>query len=354
LTGSWHNNAKQSKPRMTLPHILVVSLGGTITMTASAAGGITPTLTADQLLSSVPQLSSVASLEALTRFSLPGASLSIQNLAEVAVLLKERFAAGIDGAVVVQGTDTIEDTAFVLDLLTDGTRPVVVTGAMRGPQAPGADGPANILAAVTAAADQRLAGLGAVVVLNDEIHAARWVQKSHTALTSAFTSPGTGCIGIVSEGRVELMMTPRRDISPLPSLLHNDSRVAMVSLGLGEDGRLLPALKELGYAGAVIEGMGAGHVPAAAVAAVAQLVTQMPVVLCTRVRGGRVFTKTYGFAGSEMDLIAKGAIPCGHLSAGKARLLLTLLLCSGSGASAERIRQAFQTDGCPSNPAPQD
>lgn len=339
-------------PRM-LPRILVVSLGGTITMTASASGGITPTLTAEQLVASVPQLSSVASLEALTRFSLPGASLSIQNLAEVATLLKDRFAAGFDGAVVVQGTDTIEDTAFVLDLLTDGTHPVVVTGAMRGPQAAGADGPANILAAVTVAADPRLARLGVVVVLNDEIHSARWAQKSHTGLTSAFTSPGTGCIGMVSEGRVELMMTPQRDIAPIQGTLQHDRRVAMVSLGLDEDGRLLPVLAELGYSGAVVEGMGAGHVPAGAAEAVARLAAEMPVVLCTRVRAGRVFTQTYGFPGSEMDLIAKGAIPCGHLSAGKARLLLTLLL--RSGASTDNIRQAFQPRGTtPATASPKD
>lgn len=338
-------------PRI-LPRVVVVSLGGTITMTASAAGGITPTLTAEHLVASVPQLSSVASLEALTRFSLPGASLSIQNLADVAALLKERFAAGFDGAVVVQGTDTIEDTAFVLDLLTGGTHPVVVTGAMRGPQAAGADGPANILAAVTAAADGRLAGLGVVVVLNDEIHAARWVQKSHTALTSAFTSPGTGCIGIVSEGRVELMVTPQRDIAPISAPLQHDRRIALVLLGLEEDGRLLPTLAGLGYSGAVIEGMGAGHVPAAAAEAVAKLATEMPVVLCTRVRAGRVFTKTYGFPGSEMDLIAKGVIPCGHLSAGKARLLLTLLL--RTGASTEDIRRAFGPQAGSSHPTSQD
>lgn len=327
---------------MSLPHILVVSLGGTITMTASGSGGIAPTLTADQLIASVPQLASVATLEAVTRFSLPGASLSIQNLADIATLLQEKFAAGCDGAVVVQGTDTIEDTAFVLDLLTAATHPVVVTGAMRGSQAAGADGPANILAAVRAAADTRLTNLGVVVVLNDEIHAARWVQKSHTALTSAFTSPGTGCIGIVSEGQVELMMTPQRDSAHVNAPLLQDSRVAMVSLGLGEDGRLLGTLAGLGYTGAVIEGMGAGHVPAAAADAVAHLATKMPVVLCTRVRGGRVFTKTYSFPGSEMDLIAKSVIPCGHLSAGKARLLLTLLL--SSRASTDSIRQAFHAE----------
>ncbi|WP_408596388.1 asparaginase [Limnohabitans sp.] len=324
---------------MSAPRILIVSLGGTITMTRSDAGGITPTLTADKLIDSVPQLAGVATLEAITQFSMPGASLSIRNLADVAELLNQRLQGDIDGAVVVQGTDTIEDTAFVLDLLVRSPRPVVVTGAMRGPQAAGADGPANILSAVTVAADARLRGMGVVVVLNDEIHSARWAQKSHTALTSAFTSPGTGCMGFVAEGRVELMMTPQRHIAPIQGPLAHEHAVAQVSLGLGEDARMLPTLQGLGYSGAVIEGMGAGHVPAASVGAVVELMQQMPVVLCTRVRGGRVFTQTYGFAGSEMDLMAKGIIPCGHLSASKARLLLSLLLATGT--SPDGIRQAF-------------
>ena len=321
---------------MSQPRILIVSLGGTITMTRSEAGGITPTLTADKLVESVPQLAGVATLEAVTQFSMPGASLSIRNLGEVADLLNQRLQGDFDGAVVVQGTDTIEDTAFVLDLLVRSTRPVVVTGAMRGPQAAGADGPANILSAVTVAADARMSGLGVVVVLNDEIHSARWVQKSHTSLTSAFTSPGTGCMGFVAEGRVTLMMTPQRDISPVHGTLGHDLAVALVSLGLGEDGRMLPMLKDLGYSAVVIEGMGAGHVPAATVGAIESLVSQMPVVLCTRVRGGRVFTQTYGFAGSEMDLIAKGVIPCGHLSASKVRLLLGVLLSTGATPNAIR------------------
>jgi L-asparaginase len=107
---------------------------------------------------------------------------------------------------------------------------------------------------------------------------------------------------------------------------------------------MLPTLQGLGYSGAVIEGMGAGHVPAATMAAIEALVPQMPVVLCTRVRGGRVFTQTYGFVGSEMDLIAKGVIPCGHLSASKVRLLLSLLLATG--ATPDGIREAFQASTC--------
>lgn len=329
------------------PRVLVVSLGGTITMTASGDGGIRPTLNAEQLLAAEPRLARVAELEAITPMSLPGASLSLQQLCQVAALLRERLSAtgAPQGAVVVQGTDTIEDTAFLLDLLaTQGGSPIVVTGAMRGPQAPGADGPANLLAAVTVAADPRIRGLGAVVVLNDEIHVARWVQKAHTSLPSAFESPGTGRIGVVAEGRVQLFARPERIVLPLAgtAALTGGSpiaAVAQVALGLGEDGRMLAHLPALGYEGAVIEGMGAGHVPGACAEAIERLAGRMPVVLCTRVRGGRVFTGTYGFAGSEMDLLARGVIAGGHSSAAKARLLLALLVTAGADRSA--IGQVF-------------
>jgi L-asparaginase len=324
------------------PKILIVSLGGTITMTVSTEGGITPTLTAENLIDSVPQLANVASLEATTRFSLPGASLSQEQLVEVACLLRQKFSEDFDGAVVVQGTDTIEDTAFVLDLLVGTDKPVVVTGAMRGPQSPGADGPANLLSAVTVASNGSMRGLGVCVVLNDEIHAARWVQKSHSAFPSAFESPGTGRIGVVTEGRVELFMTPKRSLPlvDLSRLSVDIPKVAQVSLGLGEDGRILLALKNLGYSGAIVEGMGAGHIPASAVGAVSSLITHMPVVLCSRVRSGRVFSQTYGFSGSEIDLLKRGVLSGGHLNASKARHLLALLL--GSQVTEDNLAASFE------------
>jgi L-asparaginase len=328
---------------MGLPTVLVVSLGGTITMTAASGGTLVPTLQAEDLVASVPALREVAQLRTHSLSGLPGASLTIAGLLELAALLRRAFADGIDGAVVIQGTDTIEDTAFVLDVLIGQERPVVVTGAMRGPQTPGADGPANLLAAVRVAAHPGVCGAGVLVVMNDEVHAARHVQKSHTALPSAFTSPGSGPIGLVCEGAVQLWMQPRRPRAFLDLTRMRPAHVAQVPLGLGEDGRVLARLLESGYEGAVIEGMGAGHVPQAAVATIARLIEQMPVVLGTRVRGGPVFTGTYGFPGSETDLIARGAIPCGQLTASKSRLLLSLLL--GSGLDRAAIRTAFLSPG---------
>ncbi|MBS0558545.1 MAG: asparaginase [Proteobacteria bacterium] len=308
-----------------IPRLLVLSLGGTITMVPQASGGIVPVLGAADLIASIPALAGLAEIETESPARVPSASLDPATMAGVAIRIHAAFAAGFDGAVVIQGTDTIEESAFLLDLLVNGDRPVVVTGAMRGAEAAGADGPANLFAAVRVAASEEACGLGALVVLNDEIHAARLVQKGHTALPSAFRSPLAGPVGAVVEGRPRIWARPPR-MPRFPAALGAPPPVALIRWAMGEDGRLLGALAGLGYAGAVIEGMGAGHVPAAAVDAVAALARQMPVVLASRCDTGPVFTRTYGYAGGEIDLIRRGAVPGGMLSGPKARLLLGLAL----------------------------
>jgi L-asparaginase len=315
-------------PPVKRPRILVVSLGGTITMTRGASGGMTPTLSAAELLGAVAGLDEVAAVETASPMTLPSASLTIDDVLGVAALIDQRLSEGLDGVVLIQGTDTIEETAFLLDLVVGSDRPVVVTGAMRGPQAPGADGPANILAATIVAAAPQAAGLGTLVVLNDEIHAARFVQKSHTALPSAFTSSPSGPLGLVAEGRLRLDARVPRGPSPIAYDVGAgvDAPVALIRMSLGDDGRMLRMIGELGYRGLVIEGMGAGHVPASVVPLVSDLAATMPVVLASRVHAGPAFTSTYGFSGSEMDLLGRGVIPAGSLRGLKARLLLSLLL----------------------------
>ena len=167
------------------PRLLVISLGGTITMTPGSDSGILPTLGAAELLASIPMLAEITEIEAESPLRVASASLTIPDLIAVARRIEAAFAAGADGAVLIQGTDTIEESAFILDLLVASDRPVVVTGAMRGADSPGADGPANLLAAVHVAAAPEARGLGTLVVLNYDIHAARFVQKAHTALPSA-------------------------------------------------------------------------------------------------------------------------------------------------------------------------
>jgi len=317
---------------MKRPRLLFLSLGGTITMVPSEAGGIAPKLGAAELVASVPELGEVAEIEAHSPYRLPSPSLGPDHLVEVAKRIEDGFAAGFDGAVVIQGTDTLEESAFLLDLLVADDKPVVVTGAMRGADAPGADGPANLLAAARVAASPEARGLGTLAVLNYDIHAARFVQKSHTALPSAFASPLSGPIGVVAEGRPRIYSRVPR-ITGLPSYGGPPRPVALLKWAMGDDGRLLGTLPGLGYAGAVIEGMGAGHVPAEAAALLGELALRMPVVLATRSMTGPVFTKTYGYAGSEIDLLGRGLIPAGFLSGLKARLLLGLALRAGGGQS---------------------
>jgi L-asparaginase len=327
---------------MARPRILILSLGGTITMLPAAAGGIVPTLGAAELVAAVPRLADVAEVEARSLFRLPSPSLSPGNLVEVARQIEEAFAQGVAGAVVVQGTDTIEESAFLLDLLLPGDQPVVVTGAMRGPDAPGADGPANLLAAVSTAASPEARGLGALVVLNYDIHAARFVRKAHTARPSAFASPMMGPIGVVAEGRPRIHARLPR-LAGQPSYGGPPSPVALLHWAMGEDGRMLEALPRLGYAGAVIEGMGAGHVPAEVAPLLGELAARIPVVLASRCLAGPVFTNTYGYPGGEIDLLGRGLISAGFLSGLKARLLLGLALRNGHGqASAAAAFQPYQ------------
>lgn len=310
---------------MTKPRLLVLSLGGTITMVPSNSGGIEPKLGAAELVASVPALAEVADIQERSPFRLPSPSLTPANLVDVAQMIEAGFASGFDGAVVIQGTDTIEEAAFILDLLVGGEKPVVVTGAMRGADAPGADGPANLLAAARVAAAPEARGLGTLAVLNYDIHAARFVQKSHTTLPSAFSSPLVGPLGAVAEGRPRFFVR----VSRAPSLPASDgppAPVALVKWAMGEDGRMLSALPGLGYAGVVVEGMGAGHVPAAAAPILGDLAAKVPVVLASRAMTGPVFSRTYGYPGSEIDLIARNVMPAGYLSGLKARLLLGLVL----------------------------
>lgn len=320
--------------RSATPRLLFLSLGGTITMVPSEGGGIAPKLGAEELVASVPALGEVASIEARSPFRLPSPSLSAANLVEVAAAVEKAFSReGFDGAVVIQGTDTIEESAFLLDALVAGDRPVVITGAMRGADAPGADGPANLLSAAIVAASPKARGLGTLAVLNYDIHAARFVQKSHTTLPSAFESPLVGALGVVAERRARFFVRVERNPC-LPIALGPPAPVALIKIGMGSDGRLFDRIPDAGFAGLVIEGMGAGHVPAEVAPVLGELAKRIPVVLASRSMTGPVFTRTYGYPGGEIDLVDRGLIPAGYLSGLKARLLLGLALRGGADRAA--------------------
>src|SRR5499427_2377744 len=308
-------------------------------MTQAPGGGVSPALSPPELLAAVPGLDSIAAELRIVDFRRkPGASLSFGDLFELATAINGALDSGCQGVVVIQGTDTIEEVAYVLDLLLDTDAPVVVTGAMRNPTMAGADGPANILAAMRVAISPGARGLGCLVVLADQIHAARWVQKTHTASPAAFASPGHGPLGEVVEGRVSLPVALRHR-SPA---LHPDParrvRVGVATVVLGDDGSVAEAAGECAD-GLVIAALGVGHVPAGMAPVLGRLADRIPVVLASRIGAGPVHDRTYGYPGSERDLLSRGLISAGALAPVKARVLLHLLLASG--ADETWIREAF-------------
>ncbi|HEX5701562.1 MAG TPA: asparaginase [Rubrobacter sp.] len=324
---------------MGLPRVTVFSMGGTISSVDSGGKGVEPTLTGEALVSDVPQIAGVAEVSVESFRQASSGELKVEDLVELAAEISARIDGGAAGAVVTQGTDTIEETSFVLDLLVDREAPVVVTGAMRNPTLPGADGPANLLAAIQVAVSGTARGLGTVVVLNDEIHLARFVRKTHTSNPATFRSDPVGPVGWVSEGVPRVVLRPVGAHKVDLSGDAEDHPVALYHVVLGDDGRLLPELEEEGYAGLVVEAMGGGHVPSLMAETLEDLASRMPVVLASRTGGGEVLRSTYGFVGSEIDLLDRGLIYASHLDGRKARLLLTLLL--RSGASREEISETF-------------
>lgn len=313
------------------PRVEIIALGGTIACTPDdklGAAGVAPSLTAADLVSAVPALSDLARLGARNLANLPSTEIGLPLLCDLAAAVRAHEAEGVAGVAITQGTDTIEETSFVLDLLHTGHIPVVVTGAMRNPSLPGADGPANLCAAVTCAADPTCRDLGVLVAFDDTVHSAAWVQKRDTSHTGAFWSPAP--LGWVAEGKVALYARPprRAAIDPKPG-----AEVAFVPIlkpGLSDDPRLVAAALAAGAGGLVLDLAGGGHVSTGWLAALESAAARVPVVFASRTRGGRVLSQTYRQPGGEIDLLRRGLTSAGDLDALKARLVLLLLLMTGA------------------------
>lgn len=323
--------------------VAVLALGGTIAMATRSeggAGGVIPTLTADALVDAVPDLAGIATIRAQSFRQLPSVQLSYDDLDALADTIRNLAGAGCRGVVVTQGTDTIEETAFILDCVLDLEMPVVVTGAMRNPTEAGADGPANLLAAVRVALADDARGMGCLVVFNDEIHAARFVRKTHTSRPDTFASPTCGRIGWLTEDRVRVGVRPPRVPAVQGPVQRHDVHVALAKIALGDRGEQVRALCDAGFDGLVVEATGGGHVPQEVADALERAARQMPVVLASRTGSGEVLKHTYGFSGSEIDLLRRGLLRAGWLDGLKAKALLTLLLRRDQYAR-EPLMQAF-------------
>lgn len=327
---------------MARPLVAAASLGGTITMTSDSVDGqgARPSLTAERLIGAIPSLADITELRTTTLNTLPGASLTFDHVLRALDWARSEVHAGANGAVVIQGTDTIEETAYLLDLYWDDPAPLVVTGAMRSAQTPGADGPANLIASVRVACAENSRRRGVLVVLNDEIHAARRARKIRASGPDAFASPSFGPVGYVDEGKpVYGAAAADGGTLHLPELF-TTPRIALLETFLGDAGEIIDAICDAGtFHGIVLAGFGVGHASSALADAVEKAAGTLPVVLATRTGAGSVHRNSYSFDGSESDLIKRGAISAGWLDARKSRILLACLVASG--ASESDIRAQF-------------
>ena len=315
-----------------MARVAVVFTGGTISMRHDAgAGGNVPTLLGDELLASVPGLARIAEIEPIDWGLVPASHLSFDQVLEIGRIVADRLAQPeIDGVVVVQGTDVMDETAFAWDLLPLPAKPVVVVGAMRSASQDAYDGPENLRNAVAAAAEPLLAEQGVVVAMAGELHGADDVRKTHTHAHATFQSPNAGRLGIVADGRVTLLRrrtpvrlqrTPERAGLPVPIL------------GFAVDSA--PSLGELAPVGLVVAAAGGGNTAPAYLDLARPLIDAgLPVVLTTRCPSGRV-TPGYAFPGGSSQWWEAGAIFSGTLDALKARVLVALGI--GAGASVDEI-----------------
>lgn len=316
-----------------MARIAVVFTGGTISMRHDpVAGGNVPVLGGEALLATVPGLRDIADLVPIDHGLTPASHFTFDTLFGISGVVATALARDdVDGAVVVQGTDTIEETSFFLDLLHRGPKPIVVTGAMRSASAPDYDGPANLTAAVTVAASSavRDADVGVVVVLDGTIEPADDVTKTHASSFDTLRALNRGSLGqVVKDGVVISARGPRRWVGAERAA----ERVYLVTATVATDGSPIAALHAAGADGFVVAATGAGNTsPALLAAAEAAIVDRIPVVHATRCPAGAA-SAGYAFPGGGAMWLRAGAIPAGHLTGPKARIALAL----GLGAGLDR------------------
>ena len=310
--------------------VAVVFTGGTIsTAYDPVAGGNVPTLDGAAIIARTPGLEAIAEVMAIDRGRTPASHFTFPALLDLAGVLRVALAdSSVDGAVVVQGTDTIEETSFCWDLVLDGVKPVVVTGAMRASDEAGFDGPSNLRDAVRVAAAESMRGAGVVVCLGGTIEPADDVVKMHATALDTFASPNGGSLGRVGRDGVTVFRrrAGRRHVA---GPFRAAERVHLITATVAMDGSLLDAAVAAGADGIVVAATGAGNTaPALLAAAIRAMDGGVPVALATRCPSGRA-GDAYAFPGGGATWIRAGAIPVGHLCAVKARVGLALGLGVG-------------------------
>ncbi|HGO1459848.1 TPA: asparaginase [Staphylococcus aureus] len=307
-----------------MKHLLVIHTGGTISMSQDQSNKV---VTNDINPISMHQdvINQYAQIDELNLFNVPSPHMTIQHVKQLKDIILEAVSNKYyDGFVITHGTDTLEETAFLLDLILGIEQPVVITGAMRSSNEIGSDGLYNYISAIRVASDEKARHKGVMVVFNDEIHTARNVTKTHTSNTNTFQSPNHGPLGVLTKDRVQFHHMPYRQ-QALENV--NDKlNVPLVKAYMGMPGDIFSFYSREGIDGMVIEALGQGNIPPSALEGIQQLVSlNIPIVLVSRSFNG-IVSPTYAYDGGGYQLAQQGFIFSNGLNGPKARLKLLVAL----------------------------
>ncbi|HEY3364202.1 MAG TPA: asparaginase [Symbiobacteriaceae bacterium] len=320
--------------------VLVIFTGGTIGMQIDpTVGAAVPALSGDQILSGITHLDANIATRVFDFGKYPSPHMTPEIMWTLTAKVREFLAQpDIEGVVVTHGTDTLEETAYFLELLLDSEKPVVITGSMRNASELGYDGSANLRDALLVAASPAARGLGVLVCMNEQILAASEATKTHTEDSGTFQSPNFGPLGIVDLGKVLFYRQPIfRQTIPATRL---EPRVDLFKMYTGADDRFIQYAVDTGSQGLVIEALGRGNVPPAVVPGIARaLAAGLPVVITSRALRGRVLD-AYGYEGAGKMLRHMGVSFADHLSSQKSRIKLMLAL--GATHDPQAVRQYFE------------
>ena len=319
--------------------IVILFTGGTIAMRSDPKSGAQPSLTPAEILQATKGIRAITGIETEEWGQFPGPHMTVERMWALRNRIVEHLARPeVEGVVITHGTDTLEESAYLVARSTTTDKPIVFTGAMRTVNDLGWDGPANLFEAVQVAASPETKGFGVMVVIGGQIFAALDTTKTNTHLLDAFESPGLGPLGVLDEGELIL----RREMPPSPPTLNPNglaTPVDIIFVSAGSDTRLLDASRESAR-GVVLAAMGRGNVPPAMVPGIQRWVAdKKPVVITSRTQGGRV-GHTYGYPGGGRRLEEMGAIFGGSRRAQQARI--DLILGLGCGMGHAELRTMFE------------
>ncbi|WIZ13739.1 asparaginase [Staphylococcus aureus] len=307
-----------------MKHLLVIHTGGTISMSQDQSNKV---VTNDINPISLHQdvINQYAQIDELNPFNVPSPHMTIQHVKQLKDIILEAVTNKYyDGFVITHGTDTLEETAFLLDLILGIEKPVVITGAMRSSNEIGSDGLYNYISAIRVASDEKARHKGVMVVFNDEIHTARNVTKTHTSNTNTFQSPNHGPLGVLTKDRVQFHHMPYRQ-QALENV-NEKLNVPLVKAYMGMPGDIFSFYSREGIDGMVIEALGQGNMPPSALEGIQQLVSlNIPIVLVSRSFNG-IVSPTYAYDGGGYQLAQQGFIFSNGLNGPKARLKLLVAL----------------------------